>query len=192
MSETDENSGAAAGRVRVWSGDITTLEVDAIVNAANETLRGGGGVDGAIHQAAGPELLRACLALPETEDDVRCPTGEARITPGFGLPARYVIHTVGPVWDGGWRGEPILLASCYRQSLRVAAEAGLCSVAFPAVSCGAYGYPIPEACRIAVETVVGALAGDDTVEEVTLVAWGVAVRSALDEALARATRTPPR
>ena len=192
MEELEEGFGAATDRVKVWSGNITTLEVDAIVNAANKTLRGGGGVDGAIHVAAGPELLRACLALPETDADVRCPTGEARITPGFGLPARYVIHTVGPVWDGGWRGEPILLASCYRESLRVAAEGGLCSVAFPAISCGAYGYPIPEACRVAVETVLGTLAGDDTVEEVTLVARGVAVRSALDEALARATRTPPR
>ena len=192
MTERDEGFAAAADRVRVWSGNITALEVDAIVNAANETLRGGGGVDGAIHEAAGPELLRACLALPETADDLRCPTGEARITPGFGLPARYVIHAVGPVWHGGWRGEPVQLASCYRESLRVAAEAGLWSVAFPAISCGAYGYPIPEACRIAIETVLRTLAREDAIREVTLVAWGVAVRTALDEALSRATRRPPR
>lgn len=192
MAEREAGVDSAVDRVKVWSGNITTLEVDAVVNAANETLRGGGGVDGAIHQAAGPELLRACLALPETEHDVRCPTGEARITPGFGLPARYVIHTVGPVWHGGWRSEPDLLASCYRESLRVAAEAGLWSVAFPAISCGAYGYPVAEACRIAVETVLQTLAREGTIREVTLVAWGVAVRSAMDEALARATRTPPR
>lgn len=192
MTEPGEGPEAAADRVRVWSGNITTLEVDAIVNAANETLRGGGGVDGAIHQAAGPELLRACLALPETAEDVRCPTGEARITPGFGLSARYVIHTVGPVWHGGRRGEPVLLASCYRASLRVAAEAGLWSVAFPAISCGAYGYPIPQACRIAIETVLRTLAREDAIGQVTLVAWSAAVRAALDEALSRAIRTPPR
>ena len=131
--------------------DITKLDdVDAIVNAANETLLGGGGVDGAIHRAAGPQLLQACRRLPQTKPNVRCPTGEARITDGFRLPAKFVIHTVGPVWHGGLRGESDLLASCYRQSLKLAAENALRSIAFPAISCGVYGYPIVPAAKIAV------------------------------------------
>ncbi|UPG95068.1 O-acetyl-ADP-ribose deacetylase [Luteibacter aegosomatissinici] len=133
--------------------DLTTLAVDAIVNAANESLLGGGGVDGAIHRAAGPALLAACRALPETRAGVRCPTGEARITPGFRLPAAWVIHTVGPVWHGGGRGEPALLGACYRQSLALAREQGLASVAFPAISAGVYGYPANLAARIAVDSV---------------------------------------
>ena len=132
--------------------DITTLQVDAIVNAANETLLGGGGVDGAIHRAAGPELLAACRQLPELRPGVRCETGEARITPGFRLPARYVIHTVGPVWQGGIAGEERLLASCYRNAAQLAAEHGLCEVGFPAISCGVYRFPKPRACEIAVQT----------------------------------------
>jgi O-acetyl-ADP-ribose deacetylase (regulator of RNase III) len=132
--------------------DITTLAMDAIVNAANESLLGGGGVDGAIHRASGPALLAACLAIRELRPGVRCPTGEARITPGFALPARYVIHTVGPVWHGGARGEPGLLADCYRNSLRLARENGVESIAFPAISAGVYGYPADAAARIAVET----------------------------------------
>jgi O-acetyl-ADP-ribose deacetylase (regulator of RNase III) len=132
--------------------DITRLEVDAIVNAANVSLLGGGGVDGAIHRAAGPRLLQACRALPEVGPGVRCPTGEARITPGFNLPARHVIHAVGPVWHGGAQGEPELLASCYRQSLLLAREHGLSSVAFPAISCGVFGYPPRLAASVALRS----------------------------------------
>ena len=139
--------------IRVELGDIVKLEVDAVVNAANERMLGGGGVDGAIHRAAGRGLHEACLAVPEVRPGVRCPTGEARITPGFDLPARFVVHTVGPVWRGGTRGEPELLAACYRNSLELAARNGCRSVAFPCVSTGVYGYPRAEAARIAVETV---------------------------------------
>jgi O-acetyl-ADP-ribose deacetylase (regulator of RNase III) len=136
--------------------DITLLAVDAIVNAANESLLGGGGVDGAIHRAAGPRLLAACRALPEIAPDVRCPTGEARITPGFALPARFVIHTVGPVWRGGSRDEPGRLAACYRNILKLAATHGVSSIAFPAISAGVYGYPADAAARIAVDTLQAA------------------------------------
>jgi len=136
--------------IEVVQTDITTLALDAIVNAANETLLGGGGVDGAIHRAAGPELMAACRAIPEVSPGVRCPTGEARITPGFRLPSRYVIHTVGPVWRGGNNGEPERLASCYRRSLDLAARNAVSRIAFPAISCGVYGYPIDQAVAIAV------------------------------------------
>ena len=129
--------------------DITALHVDAIVNAANETLLGGGGVDGAIHRGAGPELLAACRALPQVRAGVRCPTGDARITPGFHLPAKFVIHTVGPVWQGGIAGEAELLASCYRRSLQLAMENDVRSIAFPAISCGVFGYPIDAAVKVA-------------------------------------------
>src|SRR5688572_2045890 len=125
--------------IDVVQADITTLDVDAIVNAANETLLGGGGVDGAIHRAAGPGLLEECRALPEVRPGARCPTGEARITGGHRLRAKYVIHTVGPVWRGGQAGEPELLAACYRSSLRLAEERGVASIALPAISCGVYG-----------------------------------------------------
>jgi O-acetyl-ADP-ribose deacetylase (regulator of RNase III) len=153
-------------RMIVVQGDITAQAVDAIVNAANERLLGGGGVDGAIHRAAGPELLEACRRIGG------CPTGEARITPGFRLPARHVIHTVGPVWYGGDRGEANLLASCYRRSLALAAEHELATIAFPGISTGIYSYPLEDATRIAVTTVAAVLAGPTTVREVRLVTFG--------------------
>lgn len=133
------------GKIQIFTGDITGLQVDAIVNAANSTLLGGGGVDGAIHRAAGPELLQACRALGG------CPTGEARITPGFRLPAKWVIHTVGPVWHGGTRDERRLLRSCYESSFALAEATGARSIAFPAISTGAYGFPKREATRIALD-----------------------------------------
>ena len=145
-------SQALAQRMSVVVGDITTLDVDAIVNAANERLLPGGGVCGAIHRAAGPELAAACQAIGH------CPTGSAVITPGFGLKARHVIHAVGPVWQGGDRGEPGLLASCYRRSLELAREADLRSLAFPCISTGVYGYPLAPAARIAIDTVRAACA----------------------------------
>ncbi len=149
-------------------GDITRLEVDAIVNAANESLLGGGGVDGAIHRAAGSELLHACRGLGG------CPTGEARTTPGFRLPARWVIHTVGPVWRGGGEGEEELLASCYRRSLAEADRVGARTVAFPAISTGVYGFPRQRAAEIAVSTLRGT---PTKVERVTLVAFDGATAS---------------
>ena len=147
--------------VEVVQGDITTLAVDAIVNAANQLMLGGGGVDGAIHDAAGPELFEACLKVPEVRPGVRCPTGEARITPGFKLPAKYVIHTVGPVYYDGRHGEPEKLAACYRNSLALAEENGCQSIAFPCISTGVYGYPIEDAARIAVREVREFLAAKD-------------------------------
>lgn len=134
-------------RISVHEGDITRLDVDAIVNAANSSLRGGGGVDGAIHRAAGPGLLAECITLGG------CPAGEARLTRGYQLKAHYVIHTVGPVYSGGRQGEAALLSSCYRESLRLAADAGMQSVAFPCISAGIYGYPQQEACKIALAAV---------------------------------------
>jgi O-acetyl-ADP-ribose deacetylase (regulator of RNase III) len=159
--------------IGVWQGDITTLKVDAIVNAANSSLLGGGGVDGAIHRAAGPGLLEECRRIGG------CPTGEARITAGYRLPARHVIHTVGPVWKGGDAGEDELLASAYRNSLALALQHGLRSVAFPAISTGIYGFPAERAAEIAVRT-IGAY-GDGL--DVTLVAFDAESAAILSGAL---------
>jgi O-acetyl-ADP-ribose deacetylase (regulator of RNase III) len=153
-------------RIEIVEGDITKLDVDAIVNAANKTLLGGGGVDGAIHRAAGPGLLEECRTLGG------CETGQSKITGGYNLPARHVIHTVGPVWGGGSRGEDALLASCYRTSLELAAEHGLRTIAFPSISTGAYRFPVKRASRIAVSEVKVFLEENDTVEKVTLVCFG--------------------
>jgi O-acetyl-ADP-ribose deacetylase len=153
-------------KIAIIQGDITKLGVDAIVNAANTTLLGGGGVDGAIHCAAGPELLAECRTL------CGCKPGEAKLTRGYHLPARFVIHTVGPVWRGGQRGEPGTLANCYRNSLQLAVENEIKTIAFPAISCGAYGYPIPEAAQIALKTTRDFLATDDSIEKVTFILWG--------------------
>ena len=145
-------------RVLLTQADITRMKVDAIVNAANERMLGGGGVDGAIHRAAGPELLEACRRVPEVRPGVRCPTGEARLTQGFRLPAKFVIHTVGPIWRGGGADEDALLAACYRNSMTLARAHGLASLAFPAISTGIYGFPAGRAAPIAVETVRAMLA----------------------------------
>jgi O-acetyl-ADP-ribose deacetylase (regulator of RNase III) len=157
--------------IDVIRADITMLDVDAIVNAANERMLGGGGVDGAIHRAAGPQLRAACRQVPEVRPGIRCPTGDARLTPGFRLRARHVIHTVGPVWRGGAHGEPELLASCYRRSLELARANGLRSIAFPAISCGVYGYPIDDAAAIAVREARAFLDVHDVPVRVVLVAF---------------------
>ena len=152
-------------RIEALRGNITELHVDAIVNAANTTLLGGGGVDGAIHRAAGLELVAECQTLGG------CRPAEAKITRGYRLPARFVIHTVGPVWRGGKHGEPETLANCYRNSLQVALENRIKTIAFPAISCGAYGYPVEEAAQIALETTRKFLATSDEVEKVIFVLW---------------------
>lgn len=149
------------GRLEALRADIVTLEVDAIVNAANTTLLGGGGVDGAIHSAAGPELLAECRTLGG------CSTGRAKITRGYRLPAKHVIHAVGPVWHDGRRGEPELLASCYRECLALAAAHGLRTIAFPAISCGAYGYPLEQAVEIAVGETARAIEAHQGIRAVT-------------------------
>ena len=158
--------------IEIVGGDITTLDIDAIVNAANEQMLGGGGVDGAIHRAAGRELYEACLAVPEVRPGVRCPTGQSRITPGFNLSARHVIHTVGPVWRGGGHGEPDLLASCYRSAMTLARQHQARSIAFPAISCGAYGYPLDDAAAIAMKEV---RARETDFDRIVLVAFGADV-----------------
>jgi O-acetyl-ADP-ribose deacetylase len=171
--------------IQIIHTDITRLAVDAIVNAANPSLLGGGGVDGAIHRAAGPALLQACLALPEIAPGVRCPTGEARITPGFALPARWVIHTVGPVWHGGTRDEAQLLERCHRNALQLLREQRLHTIAFPAISCGVYGYPAAQAAAVAVAALRDMLATTDDID-VTLCCFSDAMRAVFQHALDQA------
>jgi O-acetyl-ADP-ribose deacetylase len=180
-------NGPMPGPVEIVEGDITSLDIDAIVNAANNSLLGGGGVDGAIHRAAGRELREACAALGG------CETGEAKITPGFGLKARYVIHTVGPIWGGGERGEDRLLASCYRNSFRLAAEHGLGAIAYPAISTGAYGFPPERAAMIALRTVTASLSEATSVARVVFCCFGASSRQYHEAALAQllqASTTP--
>lgn len=173
---------AAHERLRLKLGDITAEDADAIVNAANQSLLGGGGVDGAIHRAAGPQLLAACRALGG------CPTGQARLTPGFQLKARHVIHAVGPIYQDGRRGEAQLLASAYTQSLALACAHGLGTVAFPAISCGAYGYPLHEAARIALHAALGALTSQRALAEVRFVLFSAPVLHAFEQALSALKR----
>jgi len=168
---------SALDRIEIIEGDITKLVVDAIVNAANNTLLGGGGVDGAIHRAAGPGLLKECMKLGG------CPTGEARVTGGHDLPARWVIHTVGPVWRGGGHNEDELLANCYRNVLAAASERGFHTVAFPSISTGAYGFPVERACKVALREIAGFLDKDNTVEKVIIVCFGRQVSESYTRAL---------
>ena len=171
-----------AKRITVVQGDITEQDVDAIVNAANERLRGGGGVDGAIHRAAGPELLEACIQIGG------CPTGEARLTKGYRLPARYVIHTVGPIWHGGDQGEPELLASCYRSALELAAAKGVKTIAFPGISTGIYGYPLEAATRASRSPPWRtACRPMPTIEEVRFVTFGDTATAVAERLLAELT-----
>ena len=169
--------------LEIVTGDLTRMAVDAVVNAANWTLFGVGGVDGALHRAAGPGLLAACRARPEIRPGVRCETGDAVVTPGFRLAAPWVVHTVGPVWRGGAQGEARLLTACYRRSLQEAARMGARSVAFPAISCGVYGYPLDEAAHVvlwAVSETVEAMPG--AFDRVVFCAFGADVRRALEAA----------
>lgn len=177
-----KRSVATPNRIEVRQVDITTLSVDAIVNAANERMLGGGGVDGAIHRAAGRKLAEECREVPETRPGVRCPTGEARLTRGYNLPAKYVIHTVGPIWHGGSRGEPALLASCYLSSLRLAVDHNIGTIAFPAISCGVYGYPLAKASAVAVNEVAQFLESTSSIIAVVFAAFDSAVEKALEAA----------
>jgi O-acetyl-ADP-ribose deacetylase (regulator of RNase III) len=168
--------------ITVIHADITRQPMDAIVNAASPALLGGGGVDGAIHRAAGPALLEACRALPESALNVRCPTGEARITPGFALPADHVIHTVGPVWHGGNRGEAALLELCHRNIMQLLRDHRLRSIAFPAISCGVYGYPAEQAATIAMKTLRNELTRNPSIE-ISLCCFSDAMRDIFQSAL---------
>lgn len=170
---------AANRKLQAIEADIVTLDVDAIVNAANTTLLGGGGVDGAIHRAAGPELLEECRMLHG------CRTGEAKITRGYKLTAQFVIHTVGPVWNGGSRREPDLLASCYRNSLALAREHGVKTIAFPAISCGVYRYPLEQAVAIAVRETAAFVATNDSIDKIIFACFGAAALDAYRRELAR-------
>ena len=173
------------GRLELVTGDITRLAVEAIVNAANAALLPGGGVDGAIHRAAGPELAEACRRIGG------CPTGQVRITPAFRLPARWVFHTVGPIWRGGHQGEDELLASCYRESLALAERHGIRTIAFPAISAGAYGFPAERAARIAVRELRDGLERARTLERVTVACFSHAMRSCFEAALRNPPGEPP-
>jgi O-acetyl-ADP-ribose deacetylase (regulator of RNase III) len=164
-------------RIAILKTDITTLAVDAIVNAANSSLLGGGGVDGAIHRAAGPELVAECRLLGG------CHTGHAKLTKGYRLPARFVLHAVGPVWNGGSHNEPELLASCYRSCFALAREHTLRTLAFPAISCGVYGYPIGHAVQIALRETLAELSSNDSIEKVMFVCFGDEVYSAYQRAV---------
>ena len=175
-----------AGRMNAIEADITTLTVDAIVNAANELMLGGGGVDGAIHRKAGPQLVDECRKVPEVSPGVRCPTGEARLTKGYDLPAKFVIHTVGPVWHGGGHGEDELLANCYRNSLKLALDNGsIHTIAFPAISTGVYRFPLDRATKIAVREVREFLSKHAEIEKVTFACFGSEALNASHHALAR-------
>jgi len=171
-------------RIEILQTDITTLAVDVIVNAANERMLGGGGVDGAIHRAAGPKLLEECRSIPEIRPGVRCPTGEARITRGYDLPAKHVIHTTGPVWSGGHRNEDTLLANCYRNSLDLAARHHLRTIGFPAISTGVYRFPPDRAAQIAVREVVEFLDSHPQIQKVTFACFSPDSVAAPEQALA--------
>jgi O-acetyl-ADP-ribose deacetylase (regulator of RNase III) len=168
-------------KVQILKTDITTLAVDAIVNAANSSLLGGGGVDGAIHRAAGPDLVHQCRLLHG------CRTGQAKLTKGYRLPSRHIIHTVGPVWRGGHKGEPELLASCYRSCFTIARERSLCTLAFPAISCGIFGYPIELATKIAVRETITEMANNPAIQQIIFSCFNDAIYSAYQNELSQQT-----